>query len=77
MSCSEVALKPVYVIDTASLNNPCQPRIIMSTVNACPVIEADTLEAFYSKYRILIGGCLMIAGLAILVSGMNLAKLAF
>lgn len=58
-----------YALDKQSLNTPCDPKVIMNTPVACPIISTGALGRFIDDYAywlavpfILLGGFLFTAG---------------
>jgi hypothetical protein len=77
IKCNMQATTPIYVIETASLSNPCSPKVIMSSMHGCPVITSDALWRFHDSYEVYIAVFMIITGLFLMVCGGRFARLAF
>ena len=48
LNCDYYATKTSYNLDTTSLANPCSPRVILSSKEACPKLTLGTLWTFFN-----------------------------
>ena len=69
INCNSNLDKTTYALDKESLKSPCDPRVIMNSPHACPVLSSGPLQKFLDEYNywigipmILIGGYLLGAG---------------
>lgn len=69
LNCNPNLEKTTYALDKDSLNSPCDPRVIMNSPHACPVLTTGPLGLVLSDYAywfgvplILIGGYLAFVG---------------
>jgi hypothetical protein len=69
INCNANLDKTTYALDKESLKNPCDPRVIMNSPHACPVLSTGPLSQFLKDYAywigvpmILIGGYLAFVG---------------
>lgn len=56
-------------MDTASLANPCTPRVIMTSKDACPYLSLGTLWHFFNTYYYVFGVVMMFIGLFLMIAG--------
>ena len=62
INCNPNLEKTTYALDRASLATPCDPRIIMNSPHACPVITAGALSTFISDWKYVIGAPVILIG---------------
>jgi len=69
INCNPNLSKTTYALDKESLKSPCDPKVIMNSPHACPVMSTGPLSKFMTKHAywigaplILIGGYLAFAG---------------
>ena len=60
---------PLYTVQIESLENPCNPRIIMSSAHGCPRIETNSLTELILDFYFLMCLPMVVAGVLLLVFG--------
>ena len=62
INCNPNLEKTTYALDKASLQTPCDPRVIMNSPHACPVATAGALSTVISDWKYLIGAPAILLG---------------
>ena len=62
INCNPNLERTTYALDKASLSTPCDPRIIMNSPHACPVLSAGALSQFVSDWKYIIGAPMILIG---------------
>ena len=69
LNCDLYAEKTTYSLDTASLVDPCRPRVILSSKEACPKLSLGTLWSFFNKNYHFFGLFMMVLGIFLMIVG--------
>jgi hypothetical protein len=69
LQCDDKAKETTYAIDTSNLNDPCSPKVIMVSKNACPVFSLHTLWRWGEYYKHVIGLLMLLTGFLLLMCG--------
>lgn len=69
LNCDEYATTTTYNLDTASLSNPCTPRVILTSKEACPRLTLGTLWQFFNTNYYIFGLLMMGLGAFLMIAG--------
>lgn len=69
LNCDQYAKKTTYELDTSSLMNPCTPKVILTSKEACPVLSLGTLWHFFNTYYYLFGAVMITLGAFLMIFG--------
>jgi hypothetical protein len=69
LNCDENCKETTYELDTASIQTPCSPKVIISSKEACAKVALGTLWTFFKTYYYIFGIFMIFIGIFLIVAG--------